>query len=337
MKQIAIIISLITLSCLIIYLLYLTSERPNKVKNSFTRRFCEKGIQEKQVIGLKSNIQGIAGMYNDKVYLSTDKPNELLLYTIRNMSEHIIHLPASESLKKFIANEFEVTLYYPYIFIISNNKKLIVKYSLTSNKTQSFLLNNLFTRSAVVSDSSLLIRSYNDTIEDQEITFVNLNNSEPPGTKRLTEIYGDGGIITDGMIMFDKVSQKAIYAYYYKNEIKIFNTAFDSILTYHTIDTFSSFNEKYFNDKKSPRSIVNKYLNIANDKIFIVSNLKSDNESENDFNNNIDLDIYDLNTGKYRCSFQIPEDKRAVIDLKIYGNNLFVLKSGILVSYKMTI
>lgn len=81
----------------------------------------------------------------------------------------------------------------------------------------------------------------------------------------------------------------------------------------------------------TPTELTNRYLTTYEDKIYILSGLKADNDLTTEFNKNQPIDVYSINNGKYLYSFYIPKYKEQKVNffqikknkiIAIFGTNL---------------
>jgi hypothetical protein len=120
----------------------------------------------------------------------------------------------------------------------------------------------------------------------------------------------DGGLSTDGQLLYNEKTGLLNYMHYYNNEILSFDTTLTLIQRFRTIDTVS-YKEQL--DREKPLLVSNKKSFVYGDYIFICSNLRADNESKKDYIKNIPIDIYNVNTGIYKGSIYIPVSNRKLI------------------------
>jgi len=107
----------------------------------------------------------------------------------------------------------------------------------------------------------------------------------------------------------------------------------------HTIDTISSNSVDYTEERKnekskisaaSARKLVNRdvVLDSKNGLLYVISNLKADNETATSFRKNNVIDIYNIYNGKYLNSFYIPKQFEQTI------KSLIIQDQFIIVLYK---
>ena len=77
-----------------------------------------------------------------------------------------------------------------------------------------------------------------------------------------------------------------------------------------------------------PLKAINKLCCLGNGHIFIISGLKADNETEEEFENNAVIDSYNIRDGEYEGSFYIPGFRGKKITDFWISKSMVVLLAG---------
>ncbi|WP_288879749.1 hypothetical protein [Pedobacter panaciterrae] len=156
---------------------------------------------------------------------------------------------------------------------------------------------------------------------------------------------------TDGILQADQAGKKLFYVYFYKGEFLALDTNLSVRYSAKTIDTITgtaanivTLNQD-FRDKKeaivtqaNPPKVLNRSYTLYQNRIYILSTLKSDNETSSAFRKNQVIDVYREENGKYIYSFYIPKYKgKKLREIRISGNAIFALFDDVLVKYQQVI
>jgi hypothetical protein len=172
-----------------------------------------------------------------------------------------------------------------------------------------------FTREAMVGTDCFILRKMEPRLTDQLFVRYDLNTGLLKKEDSISQIYGDGGIVSDGQLHFDPKTGRLYYIYFYKNSILSFDTSLHSPVRFSTIDTTRSFkiNTAIVNNggtaaytNITPASMINKVNYVQNGLLFNMSTLRADNETDKFFSDHSILDIIDLKDGRYLGSIHFP-------------------------------
>jgi hypothetical protein len=205
----------------------------------------------------------------------------------------------------------------------------------------------IYSRLILTPDTSLILRAYDKQSQNQVFMKINMNDSNDIKSNELIPASNDYGFSSDGQLVYNKTNNKLIYVQYYQNIFYCMDTNLSLNYKAQTIDTTNSNHiktEKFFKEKKGslmssvPLKIINKDCATDRNNIYIVSNLKADNERNDLFRDNIVIDVYDVNNSNYLKSFYIPKiDGKKTIKIEISGGKLYALYPGKISIYKIPI
>jgi hypothetical protein len=299
----------------VIIFLYKISETPNTFKNGFERKFSTPLIlTPKYFTELPSANYYIAGQKDQRFYLANNiTPNEMISFD-RNLKDSIhIQLPLPHKGKSA-----EISVDPEYTYAISTNESYLYHLAnfprnldFTSFKITAGGLN----LARAISNSTIIGRAFDTSIKTNTIIKFDLQ----PSLNKKTPAYVlekqiDGLICTDGILSFDRSSNRIIYVFSYRNQFVCLDTNLALVYQARTIDTTSRAKIKIgkifsnqFTSLASPAFIINQATCIANKKLLIRSTLLSDNENRQNFSRCSVIDIYNISDGHYSHSFYIPD------------------------------
>lgn len=143
--------------------------------------------------------------------------------------------------------------------------------------------------------------------------------------------------------MFDDVSYKLVYIYFFRNEFTVFDTSFKKIYKANTIDTLKNFQLATGNIKEGqqqifsntlPSRVVNWESDVSGGILYNNSKIKADNESVSKFKNNSVIDIYNIATATYDKSFYIPHYKNEpLISFKVFKDEIVAIYKSDIVMF----
>jgi hypothetical protein len=325
----------LTTTILFILLLRFTTI-PNKNLNGFLRHWSSPNftkINEKQIT---SPLEQVCGATLDHIFFSVPNPQWLVMMNMNLTREDTIYFPVNIDDRLLTGHYYAVDS--PLIYLYANNIPELFYSNLDGGHIKSVkLATSIFTKSTQVSPTSLVVRAF-DSSRTQVFQKIDCQSGKiAKQAKIIPQNKSDMGFSTDGLLQYDKSSNRLLFVQFYQNKFYCLDSNLSLIYTGKTIDTTTTNNisiesikidtVNYLMPSKS-RVTVNKLCSVADGSLFILSGLIADNENRNDFQNNNVIDIYSIATGKYKGSFYIP---------LISGNQIksfIVTKSNIIALYK---
>ncbi len=125
----------------------------------------------------------------------------------------------------------------------------------------------------------------------------------------------DGRFCVDGMLSFDRETQRIVYAYYYRNEFLVMDAMLHVLMRARTIDNrvYEPIKTGSYGRVRTLLNqpvMVNRHLFTGDTAVFIHSKARSESESGSQFVSYDVIDRYHLLTGAYEYSFRIPNPAR---------------------------
>jgi len=322
---------------------------PNKHKNGFKRNYFPAAWSKDRHLALRDGLSGIIGSTRSNIYVTTSAPGEILEIG-RDLTSPVkrIKLPYFEKFYDSLdLNSLSVIIDSPAIYLFAENKPAILKTSFDSSVFEIRILPpGPFTREVLAGKDCFILRKFELTVTDQIFVRYNFSTGLLKKEEKISEIAGDGGIISDGQLYFDDETKKLLYVYFYKNLLLSFDTSLNFVKKFSSIDTISSFKMRTGVVKNggtraytnvTPANLVNKVNFVHDGLLFNMSALKADNETDVFFYNNSILDIIDIKSGQYLGSIYFPViDGSKLLKFIISENRLIGLYRNSIVVYEMS-
>ncbi|HTI09221.1 MAG TPA: hypothetical protein VL832_11720 [Puia sp.] len=318
MRKYLYLVLLSLLAFLIILAIYHYGDIPNKHKNGFKRSYFPAAWVKERQLDLPDTLSGIVGSTPSTIYVGTSTRGEILAIS-RDRANTVkrIKLPYFETFYDSLGfNSLSIIIDSPVIYLFAENKPAILKTTFDAALCEIRILPpGPFTREVMVGKDCFMLRKFEPKLTDQIFVRYNFSTGLLKKEKNISEIAGDGGIISDGQLYFDPSINKSVYVYFYKNLLLSFDTSLDFVNRFYSIDTISSFKMQTGLVKNgdtraytniSPANVVNKVNGVQDGLLFNMSALKADNETDAFFYNNSILDIIDLKNGQYLGSIYSP-------------------------------
>lgn len=346
-------IAIITLlSIILISILYLWSNKGLYKNNNFERNFLknEPILTYKTILG-ESDFS-IADITSSNIILYEYRQPYNLLY-LNNSLDNIdrVTLPIPHASKK-IEGYNTIALTDSSFYLLNGKSFNAFKISKDFKTVISSRVNSQYFYQSLVLKTNTFV--FVTTIAENNkyrriLRKVNWRGNEL--NKYLPIKEKEGIYSTDGLLAYNKKSNRIAYMYYYKGIFTCLDTNLRILYNAKTIDTIAHSNLSIINkttlvnDKKhnvgaasTPPKIVNRSIAISDNYIFINSFIKSNSEDLFRFTNNSVIDIYTIETGKYVASFYIPKDeKNKLTEFRVYNDALYAIYKNKIVMYKLNL
>lgn len=320
---------------LLVYTAYVLDEKPY---GGFTRNIVANMLTDSVVVALPFNSYYIAGEVKNTIYLG----NQTAPLHVLSLSEgKLVSMNISVQEPKPRASHIVVDS--PFFYLEDLETYTIQAGFLASLKVEFPTLQSRFFSEAVpLSPNSIIQRTISDRAK--EYALAKLTSQSNTYRHGLLQKQIDGLFCTDGMLTYDKETQRFIYVYFYRNEFISTDTSLDLQFRQNTIDTISRARINVANlaaeDEiilSSPPFVVNRRSAVLGNRLFINSSIASDFETSDTMKHNSVIDVYDLgNEGEYLYSFYLPHFLGYEMkQFAIRGNRLYSLHERFLVQYQL--
>ncbi|RFM33933.1 hypothetical protein [Chitinophaga silvisoli] len=343
-KAIIILLSLFLSAVIIVTFLVKTAPLANKVLNGFDRTILPASfLTPLGNMPASDSIQLVSGATPTQLFFSTTDPTLILSTDYHFKHPRQIRLPLSQGLIDSLQTYFYTTIDSPYVHIYAYNLPAIITLPLSGGTPQVFrLAPGGFSKAYAIAPDQFILRKLDRKIFDQQFLKVNTTTHTITVEKNLSTLHQDGGMSTDGTLIYDSANKKLIYTYFYLNQFFSFDTSLQKLHDGHTIDTSShsrfqlsdatARNEHVFTSQ-GPDQMVNNTSFVHKGKLFIHSLLKGDHEAEGKFSTNTAIDKYDVNTHQYLGSFYLPLRPEKVLRIQIFNDKMVIQCRDYIYSY----
>ncbi len=324
------------------------SDRPNAYKNGFNREFDSIKITLLHQIAVKGELYKICGSTTHKIFFFGKDPRRLIIADYKLNKLDSLHLPIPINRRLSIA--FGLFVDSPNIELYAPNLSAVFYYQMGRDTMKSYLKLQaaLFTRYVPVSSQSLIIRGFDSLRREQSFMKVNRFTGKTIKQTKFFTDQPDAGFSTDGSLVYDSLTHSILYVQINQNRVLCLDTNLNVEYVSRTIDTtntnsihtrnFASDNQPGSLMPSTPIKVINKKCYADKGNLFVLSNLRADNETDTAFFNNKVIDIYNIKTRYYTGSFYIPDrDRQKVRDFRIDNNMLIVLYEKRIALYQLNL
>lgn len=312
-----IMMALLLLSAGSIIALFLSSEYIMKKENNFTRRFLPNYLTAAGRIDLEQNGYYFAGNVGPFIYLG-NRITPLVLSKVDWGSNKVLQSRIYPGIQGYIYRNLKVKVKAPYYYLYDGTVPIIYRGKI-ENPLPHIISNNegYFSQLAVLDSTRFALRTQSSATH--LFTLAVLDLAHVPKLKlfpKAIEKQIDGIFDADGMLTAGQEPQsKAVYIFFYRNELITADYSFSTIRKQKTIDHTSRalIKTKELSDGKNmmtaPPVKVNKGIAVCDNLVFIVSAMRGKHEPLFIHRNRDAVDIYNTDTREYQGSFYLPVGK----------------------------
>lgn len=313
-------------------------------KHVFHRAFTGNQPQLIKTIDNRSQIGQFSGYSNGIFYFAGKKPGIILGY------DSLLNFISSDTIQHLYTQTF--TSNYDLVvdsseIKFSNGKgRIYYTYDLQTKKLIDSLQTTFaFSRAVKISPTSYVFRYFDNSGTKDQYFLKQTNSSGPQIIKEnnISEKKGDGGISTDGMLLYNSKNNFLLYTHFYSGLILRIDTNLNLQARLNTIDSITENKTQAAEGKDltitnvTPRYYNSYYSTSTNDHLYVASAVISTDENQKSFVDNSTIDVYGLPGMNYVHSFHLPKlNNKRLSTFKIIDEYLIaVYPSGIaLFSYK---
>lgn len=330
------VILVLALAAGVVVFMLQAAELPNKNNNGFVRDVKKEFRVPTFERNLGENVITISGNTSKCIYMSGGSPEWVLRldYQLNVIDTLGYGISYNENLR-----DPGIYVDSPYLYMYATGIAYLLKGKVDSSKIDTLKLKSeLITRTAQISNKRLAIRAIDNSQTRQVFQILDCENGEILKEALLIDNQQYGGFETDGFLNYDKISQRLIFVQMFQNKMFCLDSNLNLIYTSNTIDTTytNSVNIGLLNDGGStkvmstkPRTIVNQLVDVYNNRIFVMSGLRADNEGMREFNKYSPIDIYDVSNGKYVGSIRLVKlNGKRIRDFKVTDAHIIALYDG---------
>lgn len=312
--------------------------------NKFERTISENNLKLLAVMQRDKVIDDVAGTSPGHYYFQTKAPGILLVadkYLKRKK-----YLTLKIATNKKLGSFFFSSVDSPAVEIMSANIHALISGKLEDSLSITVLPSKIFTRAVKISPDTYVLRGFDSTVKtiDQIFKKINVKTNHVRLENHISERRNDGGMTTDGELLYDRKTNLLTYIHFYSNKMLCLDTNLNLIYSGKTLgsENASGSNAMALSStgaltSASPKRVINNASYTVNGLLFNHSRVVSKSEMGNNRNSGNTIDIYDIKTGEYKESFYIPYIKGQTINkFKIFENILIVLYRDYIATYQLS-
>lgn len=272
----------------------------------------------------------IAGLLLLRVDLRTFEREEISV-----MLDSARYVPASTAL--FVDSQ--------YVYV-ADHRSLIFRSEWRLNlPARPYLRPGSFYDQQLMSGGAFVLKAFDARAGSDQLEIFPVRGKSVP---LLLEKQVDGIFCVDGMVLYNRTLEMVVYVYYYRNQYICADSLLRVLRHGRTIDPISEARievggwrgrgEEVRTFSKPPLR-VNYRACTDGAFLYVVSGLRSRSDEGDDFAYAFPVDVYDLNSGRYRGSFMLrsPVLRRKVVnfDFLVLGDSLFSVYDEELFVYRL--
>jgi uncharacterized membrane protein YphA (DoxX/SURF4 family) len=329
----------------VIMILYFYSEHTMQRENPFIRRFIQGAANQTTEAELFNNSKYYAGTDGKYIYFGDSKaPLHIIAYDtiLKTRRNYKIQLER----ENFPFASVQVRIAKPYFYLMDGTVPVIYKGNISDWKAKLIMYDNnyYFSKAEVIAPDKIAFRAQQlKTLYNILGTFTFKDSLQVQYAPQLLQKQIDGFFDTDGMMQFDRQSQKFIYTYYYRNQFIITDNNLNLIHRGNTIDTTTKAKLKVAHIKETGQrkiaslpTTVNQLTAVSNNLLFVNSKLIGRYEPKEMWKQASIVDVYDINKNTYLSSIYIYDvNKTKLKEMFVIDNYLYAIIGHRLHKYKL--
>ncbi len=344
-KKGLIVMGAIILACVfVIFALNLLAVNSIRSRNGFLRHFVDTPVLiAEDTLDLGYDSYYLAGHTTHTVYMGNlVAPRHFLSISLETLDPEHMEFKIAQP-RPFKMPSIQVAIDSPYIYLCEGTAPAIYKGDLNSlTISPREIMGTYFLDVVPTGNSTFMIRSLNHARESMlgRLVLEPFRVAFPPIDLK-KQI--DGFFCTDGKMHYDEKMERLVYVYTYRNRILILDSALNVTAAGKTIDTISHARIKVakmsFGNTvalSSPPMVVNRNSSVYDNWLFVNSDLVADNENAGNCQKCAVVDVYELPTLRYKCSFYIPGYAGTKInDFAFFGSRLLAQYESKVIFFKV--
>ena len=319
---------LFLLSFVLVYFLYRSSNYYDK-KFNFNRVYKKTAVHDFTVVKLEDNITGFAGIGVGNLYFFTAHLGVLIRYDFSFKNRTTISLPVHAEWDRKVGDQFYAVVNYPVVYFCAYGIGTVFHYNVLDSSFSILREDSLgYSKFVAIDSMSFVFRRFNAKEKDQSFLYWNTKSDLLYDNHFYFPIHHDGGISTEGKLIYDKSRKKIVYVLVYQGYFFVFDSLMNTIQSFKTVDSIGDVSI-HVSDKdgiytsSSPSKRINSMAAAYNGKIYINSFLMSKVDNPKSFSDSAVIDVYDESLGIYQYSFYLPRvDKKKIEYLYIVDGYL---------------
>src|SRR5690606_23687350 len=235
----------------------------------------------------------------------------------------------------------------PYFYLMDGTVPVIYKGNISDWKANLLMYDNnyYFSKAEIITHNKIAFRAQElETMNNILGTFTFLDSLKIQYAPQLLQKQIDGFFDTDGMMLFDRNSERFVYTYYYRNQFIVADQNLDLSHRGNTIDTTSTAKLKIVQIKETGQrkianipTTVNQITAISKELLFINSKIIGKYEPKEMWKKTAIVDIYNVENNTYICSTYIYDVNKSKLQaMYVYHNKLYAIIGNNLHKYNLS-
>nr|WP_315240126.1 MauE/DoxX family redox-associated membrane protein [uncultured Flavobacterium sp.] len=329
----------------VIVILYLYSEHTMHRENPFIRRFIQGAATKTAEAELNNNSKYFAGTDGSTIYFGDSQaPLHIIAFDTTLKAKH--HYKIQLERENFPFASVQVRIAPPYFYLMDGTVPVIYKGNISDWKAKLLMYDNnyYFSKAEIIAPDKIAFRAQQlKTLYNILGTFTFNDSLQVQYAPQLLQKQIDGFFDTDGIMQFDRQSQKLIYTYYYRNQFIIADNNLNLIHRGNTIDTTTKAKLKVAHIKETGQrkiaslpATVNQLMAVSNNLLFVNSKLIGRYEPKEMWKQATIVDVYDIEKKTYLSSIYIYNiNKTKLKEMFVIDNNLYAIIGHQLHKYQL--
>lgn len=334
------------ISSAVIAILYFYSEYTMHRANPFIRRFIQGAASKTAEAELTNNSKYYAGTDGNTIYLGDSQaPLHIIGYDtiLKTKRQYKIQLER----ENFPFASVQIRIAPPYFYLMDGTVPVIYKGNISDWKAKLVMFDNnyYFSKAEIIAPDKIAFRAQQlKTLYNILGTFTFKDSLQVQYAPQLLQKQIDGFFDTDGMMQYDRQTQKLIYTYYYRNQFIIADDNLKLISRGNTIDTTTKAKLKVVNIKETGQrkiaslpATVNQLTAVSNNLLFINSKLIGRYEPKEMWEQASIVDVYNIEKKTYLSSIYIYDiNKIKLKEMFVIDNYLYAIIGHRLHKYQLS-
>jgi hypothetical protein len=334
-KSTAILLACFLCSIFLVTLLQVYSVKMNENANSFVRLTPPHIIDTYKDLVLGKKGFYIIGINRNKVLLGNYFDPAKLFLTDSSLSEIKKYPLNIGSFELTESSNVHLSLDSPYFYLNNFTTGAILRGSISNPSDKLTVLDTANISTSIFlpyCGNKFAVRTFIPRLNKNVLGRLTTNQSSIFLSPEVLEPQIDGVFSTDGMLRFDPSSSTFVYTYFYRNQFICLNDQLMILYRGHTLDTnvHAKIKVRKIDENKStlssPGFNVNRESCINKNWIFINSDMKADNDSEQVSRDYAAIDVYNLKDGKYHFSFYLLKKVGNISSMVMAGNTIYTIQ-----------
>ncbi|WDF67180.1 protein kinase [Sphingobacterium oryzagri] len=311
---------LLALAIASVYLLWLSSDDSNLRNNGFTRQLIGAELHPVKTFPIPEDSKYLVGIVADTLYLSDRKVGKVTALCKHTGTYRQWIIPLDSAYRSEFAKSSGLQLDGHYIYLYDGAKRRIVRQRLLDGSVHQYAVSDVFTRLQPISAQTAIIRKFIAGERDQALYRYDFATGKSSKQTRLTAVQTDGGFSSSGLLAYDPQRQRLAYVARYANHIRVLDSNLRVISNGNSIDTFHYYRTRAVAVQRratdiltndGPQKSVNQHAVMTNNRLYIHSMIKADNEKLSDFESSTAIDVYNQDNLQYLGSYRLRHRSKA--------------------------